>query len=396
MHPYPRLVCLLFSGLTFTSLQGAVQVHTNFPGGAIELRNIDQKSQAITFAPANHPNKGWACCWYFKVTGVNPAQPVTLNLVSKSSFGRPARAMFSLNGKEWSHTAPGRISGPNATYEQKATDDTIWFAWGPPFQLADAEQLVDRIARADVGAERFELCQSNEGRSVPALRWNPTAKGKRPGIWIEARQHAWESGSSWVCRGLLDWLASDDRQAVTLRNRARIVVVPIMDVDNVERGAGGKNQIPHDHNRDWTDQPIYAEVAAAQKFIRQMNAAGEFDFFLDLHNPAPGDRTPFFFTPPKTHLPPARSANHRRFHDLCRETLGREPLGLSKTLRVSGPGYHPLWRAISKNWIAENTADHTVALTLETSWNTPHSTPSGYHQYGRSLGRAIARFFKDR
>ena len=371
-------------------------IHTNFPGGAMELRKLDQANQSITFAPANFKNRGWACWWHFKLTGVDIDKPVVLNLESRSSFGRPVRAMFSHDGKTWQHTEPGAAKGTNVRYSHKSTSDTIHFAWGPPFQLSDAHELTSRVADADVGAEKFELCRSNEGRSVPALRWNPKTAGKRPGIWIEARQHAWESGSSWVCRGLLEWLASDEHDAKTLRDRARIVVVPIMDLDNVERGAGGKGQIPHDHNRDWSDKPVYAEVAAAQKMIRKMDADGEFDLFLDLHNPAPRDSVPFFFGSPKTHLNPLREQNQKRFHQECLETLGKEPFGFSKTIRVSGPGYHPLWRAISKNWVAENTAKRAVDLTLETSWNTFQSTPKGYMDYGRALGRAIYQYLGSR
>ena len=373
--------------LTFApSAWSALQVHTNFPGGAMELRKLEPSTQTITFAPANFRNRGWACWWHFKLTGVDTNRPVTLRLQSKSSFGRPGRAMFSYDGRTWKHTRPQK----NFVYVHRSLHDTIHFAWGPPFQLADSRQLVDWAAKQNAGAEAFELCRSNEKRSVPALRWNP-GKARR-GAWIQARQHAWESGSSWVCRGFVEWLCSGDQLAVRLRTTTRLVVVPIMDADNVERGAGGKNQLPHDHNRDWSAKPVWAEVAAAQKGIRTLNDAGAFDLFIDLHNPAPGDHVPFFFAPPKTHLPPVRTKNQQRFHELCLETLGREPLKFSERLRISGPGYHPLWRAISKNWVAENTADHAVALTLETAWNTPNSTQEGYLNYGRAFGRAVGRY----
>ena len=352
----------------------------------MELRKLDREMQTITFAPANFRNRGWACWWHFKLTGVDTNKQVTLRLQSKSSFGRPGRAMFSYDGCEWNHTRPQKDS----VYVHQSVSETIHFAWGPPFQLTDAQQLVDWAAKQHAGAEAFELCQSNEGKSVPALRWNP--KNAKRGTWIQARQHAWESGASWVGRGLVEWLCSEDKLAVRLRTTTKLVIVPIMDVDNVERGAGGKNQLPHDHNRDWSDQPVWAEVAAAQTGIRALNDAGTFDLFIDLHNPGPGDSVPFFFAPPKTHLPPARSKNQQQFHELCLETLGKEPLNFSKRLRISGPGYHPLWRAISKNWIAENTADHVVALTLETSWNTPNSTQDGYLNYGRAFGRAVGRY----
>ena len=60
--------------------------------------------------------------------------------------------------------------------------------------------------------------------------------------------------------------------AETLRKRALITIIPIMDVDNVERGAGGKNQKPHDHNRDWWDMSVWPEVQAAMKQIAEAGA----------------------------------------------------------------------------------------------------------------------------
>jgi hypothetical protein len=273
-------------------------------------------------------------------------------------------------------------------------EETTWFAWGPPFTLADARSLVEETVKAKVGAEAFELCKSQDGHAVPALRWVPKGDGKQPALWIQARQHAWEAGSSWVCRGLVEWMASDHEDAKALRENARIYVVPIMDVDNVKRGAGGKNQVPHDHNRDWSDQPRYPEVATAQAWIRRLDKECTFSLFLDLHNPGPSNRTPFFFGSPDSHLNPTRKANQQRFHALCQGILGKHPLGLSGKVRVTGPGYHPLWRRISKNWVAENTAATSVNLTLEATWNSPNSTQDGYRTYGVALGQAIANYLK--
>jgi len=385
------LVLTLLAGSTELN---AFQVETNFPGASIQVFGIDAKRQALTFSPTQHPGKGWACWWHFRLTGIQTNRPIALTLIRTSAFGRPTRAMFSHDGVNWHHTEPGVRIGANQIYRHQPTHDTIHFAWGPPFQLQQARALVQRVLDRDPSARASELCRSREGRPVPALRWEPAnpAAAPRRGLWVEARQHAWESGSSWVCQGFLEWLISDAPEARKLKQHTRIVVVPIMDVDNVERGAGGKDQLPHDHNRDWSDRPHWPEVTAAQRGILEMSQAGEFDLFLDLHNPGPGDKTPFFYGSPETHLPPIRKAHQKRFHETTMKHLGAEPLGLSPIIRVSGPGYHPLWRHISKNWVAENTAERVVALTLETSWNTSNSTRQGYVSYGHALGRAVAEY----
>ena len=59
---------------------------------------------------------------------------------------------------------------------------------------------------------------------------------------------------------MIEWLSSDDESAIALRRKAQIFVVPIMDVDSVEKGSGGKWQLPHDHNRDWSDKPYWNSV----------------------------------------------------------------------------------------------------------------------------------------
>lgn len=110
------------------------------------------------------------------------------------------------------------------------------------------------------------LCRSRGGREVPLLRVaaGPLPVERRPSVWVQARQHAWESGSSWVARGFGDWLLGDAEAARRLRERAEILIVPIMDVDNAATGNGGKDAVPHDHNRDWSAAPHWNETVAAQ------------------------------------------------------------------------------------------------------------------------------------
>jgi hypothetical protein len=214
------------------------------------------------------------------------------------------------------------------------------------------------------------------------------------GVWLQARQHAWESGSSWVCRGAAEWLVCDDPRAESLRKKAKIYIVPIMDIDNVAIGAGGKEQQPHDHNRDWSDAPHWRSVAAAMEHIRREDAACRFDLFIDLHNPAPTSKDPFFFIAPEELFTKTRRTNTERFLAMCRLEMTGPPAFEGQT-HESGVRYDPKWARISKNWVTANTREHVVALTLETPWNTPHSTSDGYRAIGRQLAMAIERYFRE-
>jgi len=376
------------------AVTGDLAINSDFPGGSGDAEKIDQTERSIVIKPTPHKDAGWECWWSFELSGVVPDEELSLT-VKGMAFALANQASFSLDGgKTWQHTPRGKLDKGSVTYQLKFPQEKVRIAWGPPYQLADAQALVKRTVEKGVGAKAFELTQSKGSHSVPALRWDPPAKEgkKRSGVWIQARQHAWESGGSWVGEGFVNWLSSDDAAAKSLRENARIVYVPIMDVDNVELGAGGKNQVPHDHNRDWSEEPVFAAVRAAQRGITEMDEAGELNLFIDLHNPAPNDGKPFFFVSPADQMPPDKVENQKRWLATAKEFLGKEQLGLDDKTRESGPSYHPLWREISKNWVTFHCKQPVVAVTLETAWNTSNSTQTGYHDYGRALGRAVNAF----
>ncbi|MBL9084100.1 MAG: hypothetical protein JNK76_20015, partial [Planctomycetales bacterium] len=186
----------------------------------------------------------------------------------------------------------------------------------------------------------------------------------------------------------------DDPRAAALRRQAIVTFVPVMDVDSVATGNGGKNQVPQDHNRDWSAAPHFPEVAAAQKRIAELDKAGRLDLFVDLHNPAPSDLRPFFFVSPDEELNPTGRRNLATFVAAAKgEIVG--PLVLSPNTKPSGAAYSPQWQAISKNWVTMNCRPHVVAVTLETSWNTEHGTTAGYTTVGRQLGLAIEKYLRE-
>ena len=372
-------------------------VDTSFSGGSALVEKIDQSARFIKISPTVHQDRGWVCWWFFKLKGIKPGETITLE-VGPAPWATPDRAAFSVDGKTWKQTAPGKRDKKQITYRQTIDATECWFVWGPPFTPAEAQALVDESAQASPFAKAFVLCQSRGGRPVPALHIEePQPKGNKAGprfgIWISARQHAWESGSSWVCRGLTEWLVSDDSRAVELRRKSRIDIVPIMDIDNVAIGAGGKEEKPQDHNRDWSEVPHWKAVAAAQATIRKQNEQGDFDLFLDLHNPDAGAKQPFFFVSPRDKMSEFQARNLDHFLAAVKLEM-TEPLPIAKDTRESGPSYDKGWREISKNWVTFNCRPHVVSATLETAWNTPASTTEGYRTVGRQLGLAIERYLR--
>jgi hypothetical protein len=281
------------------------------------------------------------------------------------------------------------------TWRVKASTPTVWLAWGPPFTPHDSAALVARLAGAHPFAKSFSLARTRENRDVPALhvRDGERPESERFGVWVEARQHAWESGGSWVSRGFAEWLVSDEPAARWLREHAEVFIVPVMDADHVATGDGGKEALPQDHNRDWSDAPHWPEVAAAQARLRALAGQQRLDVFLDLHNPGPGDLGSYFYTGDDSLLAEPGLHNRQRFLDLAKQHLAG-PIPYDARSKPSGSNYHPLWRQISNNWVTAHGNPHTLSLCLETAWNTPASTTDGYLTTGRQLAETVAAYLQ--
>lgn len=404
------LVCSILVLPRFAVGQQPLKVEADIEGGSVRVLKIDQHARSISFMPGGDPERGWPCWWYFRVHGLTPGETLTLRLQGSTaslpgkrplsaSWSMPKRAAWSPDGSEWQQTEQGTRDGGWMVYSLTAAGDSVEVAWGPPYTAATAAQSVRKIADGFEFASARELCRSGEGRHVPMLY---VAEGDRKradrfGVWVQARQHAWESGSSWVAQGFAEWLVSDAAEAAWLRQHAEIFVVPVMDVDNVSTGNGGKNAVPHDHNRDWSDQPRWAEVRAAQRKVRGLIEEGRMDVFLDLHNPAPGDPS-FFYVLPREMLA-ARTADLRdQFINIAYRRISRiKPMiPMSSKPKPTGPKYHPLWKQMSSNWVAMHGNPQTVSLCLETIWNAKTSTTSGYRAVGASAAAAVQEFLASR
>lgn len=387
-----------------------LMVVSDFEGASVADVSIDQVARSVSFMPGGNPERGWPCWWYFRIDGMSPGETITLKLrgstatVGKqkplaASWATPKQATWSVDGRIWGHTEDGQRDSEWMIYSLKPDATSIFVAWGPPYTPGTAANFMRAIGEASPHAEATELCRSREGRLVPMLhvREGDRTAERRFGVWVQARQHAWESGSSWVAQGFAEWIVSDDPDAAWLRQHAEIFIVPVMDVDNTATGNGGKNSLPHDHNRDWSSNPHWNEVQAAQRMVSELIDKGRMDVFLDLHNPAPGDPS-FFYILPREMLKEPMISLRNRFIDLAYARISRiKPLiPMSNKPKVTGAGYHPLWRQISSNWVCMNGNPHTVSLCLETIWNYKNSTTEGYRAVGANLAAAVREYLAER
>jgi len=118
------------------------------------------------------------------------------------------------------------------------------------------------------------------------------AQGK-PGVCFLARQHSGEVTGAWVMDGILRYLASEEGRE--LLERFNWWFVPMVDVDGVEEGFYGKDQIWKDLNRAWHPSfPTRLELVAVQRDLCYFHENCGGNLMLDLHGPAHRERDCYF------------------------------------------------------------------------------------------------------
>jgi hypothetical protein len=399
------LALILSTACTATlAADPAMQVSSDFPGGSARVLSIKPDDNLVHITPACDPKLGFPCWWYFRLDHADPGRPVVLVVTANQgevlsgdhtrklpiNYSLPDYAAFSTDGTNWAHTARGQRQGAREIYRIDAQSPTVWLAWGPPFTLPDANQMIQAACARCPYAKSFVLGETRGGRPVPGVRFSepgPT-DGRRYTVWVQARLHAWESGSSWVARGLVDWLASPDPAAQSLRQKADVIVIPVMDVDSVQTGQGGKDRWPHDPDGDWGATPYFPEVAAGMRSLNALAKARRLDLFLDLHNPGFSARDIDFYIAPVPLLPPERVANENNFFQIVREQM-TGALKFNGRLGPDGNTYDPAVDKSVDAWVAAQSQPYVVSLTMEIPWNLSASTQAGYLEVGGQLGRSI-------
>jgi len=374
---------------------GALRVETDFPGGSVNVITIDQATQTLTFGPVIPPNGGWKTWWCFKVEGIEAGKAVILQ--PKHFQANSLRPVFSEDGKTWNFVSAPLDKG------QVINGTQAWFAWYVPYVLADSEKLVAEVTKGCKFAERFELCKSEGGLPVVGLKFSEPGveAAERVAIWIHARQHAWEAGGSWTADGVARWLGSEDPKAAALRQRAEIYVVPIMDLDSVEKGLGGKDQKPHDHNRDWLPQPVWNSVKAAMAHIKRLDAEGRLVLFLDLHDPGWGGASVEFWGRGYKQGPAPRRVAIDAFLDTAKKEMTGPGLAFTGVIKGDFDKAYTPTTPTSGLWVRNHTRETVVAGVfeipivmgkVEALKNPP---PQAHWDLGAQLGKAIERHLRE-
>lgn len=238
-----------------------IKIHKDFTGG--NIRVVAEKNNEIFLENELRDTQGDWFYWAFCVEGAQDRELTFHFQDTRLGYWGPA---VSRDGENWTWLGE---SGKNSfTYRFAPDESKVFFAHHTLYPMA----RFDRLAQKH-GIEIKELCKSKKGRSVPYVEFGDGAQT----VILTARHHACESTGSWVLEGVLEELLEHPMPDM------KVLCVPFVDLDGVFDGDQGKSRVPHDHNRDYTDAPLYPEVEAIKEYMEKTGANYAFDFHSPWH-----------------------------------------------------------------------------------------------------------------
>ncbi len=171
--------------------------------------------------------------------------------------------------------------------------DTVFFAMSVPYTYSDLRRELAYLRNDEKRSSHItykKLCDSVAGNEVPLLtiteRKKKVGDGKnRRYIVISSRVHPGESNASWMMRGILEFLTSDEEMAQTLRQNFVFKIVPMLNPDGVINGNYRCNLSGVDLNRRWrgTNKFLHPTIFALKDLIGRTKSSHDLVMYLDLH-----------------------------------------------------------------------------------------------------------------
>jgi hypothetical protein len=300
--------CFALAAQTEAPERGAVRFNTAFESAAIGQIEVVGATEFRVHVPGQQDERGrnrQATWFYFRMDNVRD-RDLTITLTgflpgeyndkpSPHMSGEPM-PVFSYDNEHWEHFSS--MAWDNEKKEGvlrvRAKADSLWLALVPPYPYSRLVRLLGEIAA--LPHARVEIVgRSVLGRELPVVTVTDFSKpdaGKKT-VWLQARDHAWESPTSFIMEGAIKFIVSDEPQARALRETHVFMFTPMVDPDGCALGQVRFNANGWDLNRHWDDidlrDPVWLqrlpEIWYYKKAIRDYVAtSGKVALMINLHN----------------------------------------------------------------------------------------------------------------
>ena len=388
-------------------------VSSDFESGNIgAVQKLDDTEWVLSLRDDNdNPDlpDSWRTWWYVRFDNLSTTAPTAVT-VNNNVWPYYYVPVYSYDQNVWHRFDEAEVTQPDASsikVVKQFAQSTVWTARFYPYTLTDLDNYLGRCKPSNY-VSREVVGETTQGHPIEVVTiTNPSVDdaGKRR-IWLHARTHPAETGSSFVLEGLIDFLLSGDGDAETLVSNFVVSIVPMHNIDGVVIGnyrttPASENleslwlRDPGDPFRLTPDAPHEVQVLHdAIAATLQSPAAIPVTMALNLHssNSEP-DTAPFFFP----HFGPAALG-----YTADEVALWTQQLAFADAVEAfygtgrieprpaeGGPSF--VTGNFPESWWWENTHADVMAMTLETVYGRAGFAPRWVVPDDlRALGHALA------
>ena len=174
-------------------------------------------------------------------------------------------------------------------YTFTSDHDTVYFAHNYPYTYSDLLDDMERwegLPRVGFFLQRSLVCKTIAGNNCEMLTiTSRDDKQQKRGVFISSRVHPSESNSSWVLRGLVDFLLGESVEAQVLRQFFVFKIIPMLNPDGVICGNSRCSLAGCDLNRKWKTPSKFLNptVFEAKRIVASLAKERPIALICDMH-----------------------------------------------------------------------------------------------------------------
>ena len=243
-----------------------VKIDCDIPGGNIIVLSSNENG-AVLKKDLRDTSTDWFY-WCFRAAFDKAGEyEFRFEPADSPAVGSRGPAVSMDNGMTWRWAEAGTYDVGKNTFRYRydgGRENQVVFCLSMQYQEKNLNAFLKEYAKSPY-LETSILCKSNKGRDVELIHIAGTARKPEKKLFLSSRHHCCEMTATYVLEGILRE-ALENRE---FREAFEVFAVPFADRDGVVDGDQGKNRRPHDHARDYGDNPIYSETANIMKLVRQ-------------------------------------------------------------------------------------------------------------------------------
>jgi len=290
-----------------------VTFSTAFEGGSIgRIEKVNEATFRVhVLGQQDERGRNRAATWYcFRMDHVQ-GRELTITLTDfvgeyndvpgSCPMNEKIRPAMSEDGQNWNHAEDMTWDNEKkeATVRLKPQRDSVWLATQAMYPHSRFVALVEELK--SLPHVRVEaIGKSVQGRDLILITVTDFTErdADKKTLWLQARQHAWEGGTSYVAEGAIRFAVSDKPEARALRKNNICIFTPMVAVDGCAMGLPRFNVHGYDPNRHWDEVNLrdkrYLELMPEvwyfkKAILNHVARGGRIDLMLNMHNTETGE-----------------------------------------------------------------------------------------------------------